>query len=502
MMIHPSIDMKTNRRQYLLLGIGVLLLIFTRERWAVPLLAWMAPVPFLLFLKRGSSWRNALLFLGVYCLGTIISLSKSFQPPWPRFMALAFGVPIGLALATAYLWWAWLRRHLSPWMGNLLFAAAITAMEWLQYTFTPLGSVGCTANTQLDNLPLLQSLSFFGIGGLGFLINWGAAVLSQYIGEKRIPRIQGAVLASLVVSLHIFGACRIGSVASSPTATLAAVGTDFDWFATPEIPSVAQRRKISDTLMRRTEAAADKGARMVVWNEISNMIDPADESAVISRAQSLSRQKGIHLVLSYLKLLSTSPLLWENKYVWINPRGEIVDTYLKHKPAAPVEPAVAGTGVPRVADTGFGKAAGAICFDFDFPQIGLALARGGVDFVFVPGADSPSIDPYHSQLASMRAIEGGYSVIRSARHGTSIGTDPVGRIRGWQSANETDEKILLVTIPTRKVWTLYKIVGDAVAWLSLAFLCCLMVWRGRHIFHSVFIRIHTPFIRSDMKIIR
>jgi apolipoprotein N-acyltransferase len=488
MVTHPSTDVIKRAtgqyRPYLLLGMGVLLIFFTRERWAVPLLAWMAPVPFLLFLQQSSGWRRALLFLGVFCLGTVISLSKSFQPPWPRVMALAFGVPIGLALGSVYLWWAWLQRHSTRWIGNLSFAAAITAMEWTLYSFTPFGSIGCTANTQVDNLPLLQSLSFFGIGGLGFLINWGAAVLSQSVAEKRIPGIQGAVLASLVVFLHIFGTLRIGSPSPSPTATLAAVGTDFDWFATPEIPPVEQRRKVTNALMRRTEVAADKGAQMVVWSEISNMIDPEDENAVIQRAQFISRQKSIHIILSYLKLLSSNPLRWENKYVWITPKGNIADTYLKHKPAGPVEPAVAGMGAPRVMDTGFGKAAGAICFDFDFPQIGLTLARGGVDFVFVPGADSPSIDPYHAQVATMRAIEGGYSVIRPARHGTSIGADPFGRIRGWLSANETDKKIMLVTIPTRKVWTLYKTVGDVVPWLSIVFLLCLTAWRGRHIFRS------------------
>lgn len=153
------------------------------------------------------------------------------------------------------------------------------------------------------------------------------------------------------------------------------------------------------------------------------------------------------------------------------------DTYLKHKPAVPVEPAVQGKGAPKAAETGFGKAAGAICFDFDFPQIGLTMARGGVDFVFVPGADTPSIDPYHTLVSSMRAIEGGYSVIRSVRHGASIGVDPVGRIRGWLNTNESDNKILLVTIPTQKVWTLYKTVGDVVAWLSIGFLFYLVGWR-------------------------
>jgi len=465
-----NFDFQSKRGRFLLLGAGILLVFLTRERWAVPLLAWIAPVPFLMFLRTTRGWRSAFLFVGVFCLASVLGAAKSFTPPWPRFMAVAFGVPIGLVLGAGYLVWNRLRQYAPPWLGNLAFAAAMVTVEWVLYSLTPFGTIGVAANTQLDDLPLLQTASVWGACGLSFLIYWFAAIAAEAICEKRLPPRQSAVVAGLMMVAHIWGAWRIGTPVFSPSATVAAVQTDFDWFATPAIPPIEERKKVTDRLFARTETAARRGARMVVWNEIANMVDPPDEPALLQRAKALGRAHRIHLVLSYLKLLSANPIRWENKYVWIGPKGEIVDTYLKHKPAKPVEPAVEGSGVPKVASTGFGNAAGAICFDFDFPGIGLDLARGGVDFAFVPGADSFSIDPYHTQIAALRAIEGGYSVIRSARHGTSAGIDPYGRIQGRLSANESDEKILLVTIPTRAVWTLYKVVGDSVVWLSMLLL--------------------------------
>jgi hypothetical protein len=61
--------------------------------------------------------------------------------------------------------------------------------------------------------------------------------------------------------------------------------------------------------------------------------------------------------------------------------------------------------------------------------------------------------------------------------GLSAGIDHTGRFRGWLSANETDERILLVDLPTRSAWTLYRVVGDLLAYLSLVFVLVLTGWR-------------------------
>ena len=48
--------------------------------------------------------------------------------------------------------------------------AVMVLMEWMQYSFTPFASWGIAAYTQMDNLILMQSVSIFGVAGLGFLI--------------------------------------------------------------------------------------------------------------------------------------------------------------------------------------------------------------------------------------------------------------------------------------------------------------------------------------------
>ena len=87
--------------------------------------------------------------------------------------------------------------------------------------------------------------------------------------------------------------------------------------------------------------------------------------------------------------------------------------------------------------------------------------------MFLPSSDNLGVDPFHTQIAAIRAIEGGYSILRSTRMGLSAGIDPQGRIRGWLSANETVERILITTIPREGIWTLYSKVGDLIAYLAV-----------------------------------
>ena len=111
---------------------------------------------------------------------------------------------------------------------------------------------------------------------------------------------------------------------------------------------------------------------------------------------------------------------------------------------------------------------GAICYDYDFPRLGLRHARLGADMVVLPSSDWRGIAPLHTQMATLRAIEGGHSVLRSTRFGLSAGIDPWGRIRGWTSHFDGEQRILIVDLPVSGTWTVYGAAGD---WFPL--LCML-----------------------------
>jgi apolipoprotein N-acyltransferase len=144
----------------------------------------------------------------------------------------------------------------------------------------------------------------------------------------------------------------------------------------------------------------------VVWTEAATLVQPADEAAFVGRLSALARDHAV------------------------------------------------------------GIAAGAICYDYDFPALALAHARLGVALVALPSSDWAGIDPMHTQMAAVRAIEGGFSLLRSTRMGLSAGIDAHGRLRGWLSSNESDDRVLVVTLPAQRVPTLYSTLGD---WAVLPF---------------------------------
>ncbi len=82
-----------------------------------------------------------------------------------------------------------------------------------------------------------------------------------------------------------------------------------------------------------------------------------------------------------------------------------------------------------------------------------------VDLVVVPSNDWRGIDPFHTQMALVRGIEGGFSVARSVRFATSMVGDALGRVRGSASWFE-GERVMVARVPARRVETLYSRVGD------------------------------------------
>jgi apolipoprotein N-acyltransferase len=459
----------------LLLLAGSVMLAASQVRFGVGLLGWFAPVPLLVFLGRTSGWSSRLALLGTLCLAWTLAAAKFITPPLPYFLILLNGVSFGIVNGAGYLLWDRLRRNLPSHLGSLAFGAMLVALEWLQFRFTPLASNGAAAYTQLDNLPFLQLTSLFGISGISLLMYWFAAAAADCFLEQRIAWRRVAIPIGLIVVAHAWGAFRIGAPTEGQTVKVAAVGTNSIWFG-GELPDEEERRRVEDALFTRTTSAAEAGASLIVWNEVSNVVDSEHEPELFERAGKLAEEYGVHLVMAYLVPTQQSPPLFENKYTWVGPSGEVIYTYFKQKPV-PGEPSVPKGGAAKVLDTELGRMGGAICFDFDYPHLALDLAAQGADIVFLPSSDTPGVDPFHTQIAAVRAIEGGYSVVRSTRMGLSAGIDPHGRIRGWLSSNETDERVLLVDLPKKGVWTLYSAIGDALAYVALAYLAFLVVLR-------------------------
>ncbi len=438
---------------------GIVLVFLAGGRGGSALLAWIAPVPLALAAVRLRGWLGRLGLLVVCFAALSLQSLKLVSPPVGAPFALLFGVPLGaLAWLTLVLWDA-IRRRAGPAWSIPAFAALTALGDVVGFALSPAGHWAASAASQSDNLPLLQLASLGGLGlvGLVMALPMGAAAALLASPAPERPWRTAIAAAAIVAAAHVWGSLRLDTAEAGPTVRVAAITVDF-----PEpLTSMEDLRGNVDVLFARSELAARRGAELVVWNEVATLVDPGEEeAALLARGADFARRQGVDLVLAYGVKVSSAPFVIDNAYVWLGTKGETLERYRKHV-LPPGEPSLRGEEPLRVLDRPWGGAAGAICYDYDFPALARAHARGGAGVIALPSSDWRGIDPQHTLMARVRAIEGGMSVVRAVRAATSMAFDPYGRVRASLSAWERNERVMLATLPTAQVRTLYASLGDA-----------------------------------------
>jgi apolipoprotein N-acyltransferase len=472
---------------------GVILLAGTHFTFNIGILAWFSSVPFLLYLHRTRGFRSRLYFAAAMVMAWSICVWKIATDPIPLAMIPMFSVPIALIQIPGYLVWA---KFSNQKWSVVLFPAVMVVMEWVQYTFTPMGSWGAAAYTQVDHIVLLQSVSIAGLAGLGFVIYLVNSVLAEvFILPDRFRR-RIIPVSIILAGIILFGALRLALYQSSgkDQIKVAAVGTDSDVNGLP-LPTTEIRRSNQAGLIERTEQAARAGAKLVVWNEAATAILPEEEAEWDRSLSRLAKEQGITLVASYVVPISESPFRFENKYLMFLQDGSPGYSYHKHEPV-PGEPAIKGKEEIETVNIQGIKLGGAICYDYDFPNIAKEFGRNDADLVAVPSSDWRGIDPVHTKMAAVRSIEQGHSVLRSTRFGLSAAINPVGKFTAQMSSFDTNDRIMIAQLPVNKVFTLYSRIGDLFIYLCIAWII-ITVLPGTNL--VVYNRIAQPEFTTSMK---
>ena len=104
----------------------------------------------------------------------------------------------------------------------------------------------------------------------------------------------------------------------------------------------------------------------------------------------------------------------------------------------------------------------------DFTQLSRQYGRVGVGLMLVPAWDFVLDRFEHGHIAVMRGVESGFSIARAARGGFLTVSDNRGRILAETESNSAPFATLLVDVPAVHDTTLYLLLGDWFAWLTLA----------------------------------
>ena len=463
------------------------------------LTAWVTPLLWLVFFQR----TRALVAYAVGVLG--LTLVYSTQHTVNVLTGPAFHLT-NLVIAVTYLLPFLLRRVLAtrvPAAGRwLLLPLAAVGVE---YGLGPNGTWGSVGYSQ-GSVYLLQLTAWTGIYGVTFLLYAVASLLFETLLQRQTGRRGGGPVAlALGLLLACFGLGWLRVQQQGPVReTVRVLGLTFqDARSWPWFRDVVWNRHLTlgrDSAQLRQKAGAAHRyylgqtrqyarryrPQWVVWNEAALVVYRPDSAAFAARNARFAMANGLYLGATYYVVDRGFPTQPGRNHLTIySPRGTVAYDYVKNKPVAGLEPAVAAQQPPTVFRVGSVAYAGAICADFDYPS--LVRQVGAADIVFAPAADWPGIQDLHARMAAARAVENGFALFRIAGQGKSSLTTAYGEVLRSQYHLAPEVKALIATVPVQRVWTFYQAWGDVFAWLCLGSLLGLVVV-GRWLYRASFNR--------------
>jgi apolipoprotein N-acyltransferase len=450
-------------------------------------LLWFAPLPALLFASRSSWWAASLTAALGWAIGNLNL--------W-RYFSAALHVPLvgrveivvmpALVFALAVLLYRALMLR-GAWRSALAaFPAAWVSFEYIFNLTFPHGTAISLSYSQLNFLPMLQLASVTGPWGISFLLLGFSSAIAMGIhlrkaAPRRAVRIVSATLCTIVVVL-VFGAVRL-ELPPPPgqEVRVGLVASDLPANRATAAPGADTERLLRD-YAARAEGLAAQGAKVIVLPEhLGEVVDPntANSDAIF---QSVADKTKATIVVG---VGHASPEVESNQARVYAPGAEVL-SYNKHHLLPPFEsketPGTTLTVLDRTITTlpnPQGTWGVEICKDMDFTGLSRQYGNAGVGLMLVPAWDFVLDRFAHGHIAVMRGVESGFGIARAARGGYLTVSDNRGRILAETQSNSAPFATLLANVPAVHDNTIYLMLGDWFAWLTLATLAFTLVQLAR-----------------------
>lgn len=354
------------------------------------------------------------------------------------------------------------------------------------FPWVPLG------NSQVTVLPVAQLASVLGVYGLSAFVVYINATLAFALltsGAVRLKAVSAA--AVLLIALGGWGTWRIADGSLTREGTPVRIGLIQGNIAQEDKWNPREARRIFTTYIAMTRDAVRRGAQYVIWPESSTPFsfeDPNANPEGDAMLRELAREVRVPILFGSDQVIrSRQPELY-NAAFQLAPDGRTEAVYRKihlvpfgeYFPlqrwltfVAPLVqrfvPFSAGTG-PVMLPVGSHRASTAICYEVVFPSLARDAVLAGSELLTTVTNDGwygQSSAPYqHWEMASMRAIEQGRYLARSANTGISGIVDPYGRAVARSSIFEQVGLVDEARFLTSR--TIYSLSGDVIAYVSMA----------------------------------
>ncbi len=445
---------------------------FATGLYPVWVLMWLAALPLLLIAPK-LSWQMAFLTaLLARALGGLSQWGYHQMLHLPLWLCLIALLGPALVFAQGIVWFRSFFQRGQLWRATLALPCLFIAYEYL-HGF-PFGTFEDTAYSQMNNLPVLQLGSLTGLWGIGFAVLLFApalAVLLLSSGSKRrsiaiaFAAFYGCVFAYGTWHLHATppaaDSVRVGLAASDLPENLYQLG-----------PGEEQRKmQLLRDYADQVRLLAAQGAKVVVLPEMTIFVSDSLSPQVDQLFEETARAAKAQVLLGVLHGTSAGTF---NEARLYSDAGDLQTVYRKHHLVPGFEGNTApGTDI-SVLPRSSGKIGVAICRDMDYPELSRRYGKENVGLLLVPAWDFDVDRWSHGRMALMRAVEDGFSIVRSVKLGILTVSDDRGRVLAERATTPSVSfTTLLATVPLRHNATLYQKWGDWFAWINLATLLAL-----------------------------
>jgi apolipoprotein N-acyltransferase len=370
-----------------------------------------------------------------------------------------------LSFALIVLLFRALLRRGAVWEAALAVPAGWVSYEYLLSVFSPHGTWGSVAYSEMNFLPVLQLASVTGIWGISFCLLLFPATLAAMLGSYGTRHKRWLAGAALLFfgTVVCFGFWRLN--VSRPPAASVTVG-----LIASDLPKniIAGERADSLRLLgaynEQAESLAARGAQVIVIPEKMSVVPDSDIHSVDSMFGATAARFQASMVAGLIHPTSTAK--WNEARVY-SPSGEIASYGKQH-----MLPAFESSFTPGTTRITWRQPSGiwgvTICKDMDFPLLSRQYGNDGVALLLVPAWDFVADGWLHGRMAIMRGVEAGFSIARAPKQGVLTMSDDRGRIIAEKNTGSAPFATLLGPIPVRHSATLYARFGDWFAWCSLA----------------------------------
>jgi len=483
------------------LGFGIF--IFTRMSKLVPTIPiaiLIAPVFILRFIRTQPAKRGILLTL----LGFVLIINLGL---WGIFdmgggiSSLIFNLIRSSLLATLYFLPFMADRLIYPKfkdkgaLSTLTFPVITTALFFFLTIEGPFEGSYQMGKFIFGPIILKQLISLLGLPASVFITSWFASLIN-YSWEnnfdwKKAKR-SAIVFSSIVLLIFLYGAIKTSSIVVPESETVKMASVVF----IPEDGKAARMEPMLEgkfthpfdermsEIEKRTKIAASNGAKIVLFQEFSILINEKNREKLVTKCQKIAKENNIYFAINYGYYVKEGK--GENILLLIDDNGNSLLNYAKKYLLGigdTVEKGVfkKGPEIIQSVDTPYGRIGLSICREIDMAKYMIQAGRQNIDIMISPAYEWPV--NLVINFGYMRAIEYGFSLVRATYNGISFASDFNGNILATMPFDKKETGIMYADVPTKGVKTLYSTIGDSFAWLCvlglLGFITLAIIYRKK-----------------------